>query len=164
MKLGINGYVFVEALSLLTILSWTGWIECEMCILLQSISFYLWLFPFCTIPFANGSKDKLWSNGHLPYYRWWAQRVVPRKGLPMAKLVGLSNRHRHLLIWRKLWTSKLSYYINWCRGSKTSHALSNEDMMIMFPWHLDIRISLVPSPRCSTGSTSPWMQMHGFEP
>ena len=90
--------------------------------------------------------------------------MLPRKGLPMAKLVGLSNRHRHLLIWQKLWPCKPSCYVNLCKGIKTSHALNNEDVMIIFPGHLDIRISLVPSPRCSIRPTNPWTQRHGFGP
>ena len=70
-------------------------------ILFLTVFVLLWCIMFCTLPFDNGSKDKLWSNGYLPWFRWWAQCVIPRKGTAMAKLVGLSNCHRHLLIWRK---------------------------------------------------------------
>ena len=78
----------METLSFLTVLSWTGWIECEMCMLLQSISFYLRLFlcSFDEICFAlyHLVMEVKWTS-RCPLRPPWAQIAV---GAPWTRSTG----------------------------------------------------------------------------
>jgi hypothetical protein len=55
------------------------------------------------------------DNGCLLYFKWLKLLEEPRKDSGQVSLVVLSNHHRHLQIWPRLWPGKLSFLINLCK-------------------------------------------------
>jgi hypothetical protein len=52
------------------------------------------------------------GNGCLLYFRWLELLEEPRKDSGQVSLVVLSNHHRHLQTWPRLWPGKLNFLIN----------------------------------------------------
>jgi hypothetical protein len=55
------------------------------------------------------------DNGYLLCFRWLELLAEPRKDSGQIRPVVLSNHHRHLRLWPRLWPDKLNSSTNLCR-------------------------------------------------
>jgi hypothetical protein len=113
------------------------------------------------------------DNGYLLYFRWLELLEEPRKDFGQVSLVVLSNHHRHLQTWPRLWPGKLSFLINlyklkWATFSSNLEAEVNPCRPVTrtssaLNLHYSIRpMSLwTPMPGCALLSpSSPYYQHH----
>jgi hypothetical protein len=101
------------------------------------------------------------DNGCLLYFRWLELLEEPRKDSGQVSLVVLSNHHRHLPTWPRLWPGKLSFLINlyklkWATFSSNLEAEVN-------PCQPVTRISSALNRHYSIRPMSLWMQTPGCE-
>jgi hypothetical protein len=101
------------------------------------------------------------DNGCLLYFRWLELLVELRKDSGQVNLVVLSNNHRHLQTWPRLWPGKLSFLINLCK-LKWATSSSNLEVEVN-PCRPVIRTFSAPSLPYSIRPMSLWMQTPSCE-
>jgi hypothetical protein len=101
------------------------------------------------------------DNGCLLYFRWLELLEEPRKDSGQVSLVVLSNHHRHLQIWPRLWPGKLSFLINLCK-LKWATSSSNLEAEVN-PCRPVIRTFSAPNLPYSIRPMSLWTQTPGCE-
>jgi hypothetical protein len=102
------------------------------------------------------------NNGYLLYFRCLELLEELRKDSGQVSLVVLSNHHRHLQTWPRLWPGKLSFLINlyklkWATSSSNLEAEVN-------PYQLVTRIFSALNHPYSIRRMNLWTQTLGFEP
>jgi hypothetical protein len=101
------------------------------------------------------------DKGYLLYFIWLELLVEPQKDSGQVSLVVLSNHHRHLPTWPRLWPGKLSFLINlyklkWATFSSNLEAEVN-------PCQPVTRTSSALNRHYSIRPMSLWTQMLGYE-
>jgi hypothetical protein len=102
------------------------------------------------------------DNGYLLYFRWLELLEEPRKDSGQVSLVDLSNHHRHLQTWPRLWPSKLSFLINLYK-LKWATFISNLEAEVN-PYRPVTRTSSALNLHYSIRQMSLWTQTLGCEP
>jgi hypothetical protein len=102
------------------------------------------------------------NNGYLLYFRWLELLVEPRKDSGQVSPVVLSNHHRHLQIWPRLWPGKQRflnnlYKLKWATSISNPEAEMNSCQPVT-------RISSALSLHYSIRQTNLWTQTPGFAP
>jgi hypothetical protein len=102
------------------------------------------------------------DNGYLLCFRWSELLAEPRKVSGQIRPVDLSNHHRHIQIWPRLWPNKQNSSTSLCR-LKWATSISNPEaeMNLCRPV---IKTSLVLSLHYSIRQMSLWMLTLGFKP
>jgi hypothetical protein len=103
------------------------------------------------------------DNGYLLYFRWLELLEEPRKDSGQVSLVVLSNRHRHLQIWLRLWPGKRNFLTNLYK-LKWATSISNPEAE-RNPCQPVTRISSALNHHYSLGfepssPSSPYYQLH----
>jgi hypothetical protein len=102
------------------------------------------------------------NNEYLLYFRWLELLAEPRKDSGQVSPVLLSNRHRHLQIWPRLWPGKQSFLTNLCK-LKWATSISNPEAE-RNPCQPVTRTSSALNLHYSIRRMNLWTQMLGFEP
>jgi hypothetical protein len=102
------------------------------------------------------------DNGYLFCFRWSELLAEPRKVSGQSRPVDLSNHHRHLQIWPRLWPDKKNSSTSLCR-LKWAISISNPEAEMNLHRPI-IRIFLAHSLRCSTRQMSLSTLKLGFIP
>jgi hypothetical protein len=101
------------------------------------------------------------DNGCLLYFRWLELLEEPRKDSGQVSLVVLSNHHRHLQTWPRLWPGRLSFLINLCK-LKWATSSSNLEAKVNPCWPVT-RTSSALNLHYSIRPMNLWTQTLGFE-
>jgi hypothetical protein len=113
------------------------------------------------------------DNGYLLCFRWLELPAEPRKDSGQIRPAVLSNRHRHLQIWSRLWPDKQNSSTSLCR-LKWATSISNPEAetnlhrpviktSLVLSLHYSIRQTslLTPTPGSAPSSpSSPYCQPH----
>jgi hypothetical protein len=102
------------------------------------------------------------DNRCLLYFRWLELLEEPRKDSGQVSPVVLSNHHRHLQTWPRLWPGRLSFLINLCK-LKWATSSSNLEAEVN-PCRPVTRTFSAPSLHYSIKPMNLWTQTLGFEP
>jgi hypothetical protein len=102
------------------------------------------------------------DNGYLLCFRWLELPAEPRKDSGQIRPAVLSNRHRHLQIWPRLWPDKQNSSTSLCR-LRWATSISNLEAEIN-PYQPVIKTSSVPSLHYSIRRMNPSTLMFGFVP
>jgi hypothetical protein len=102
------------------------------------------------------------DKGYCLYFRWLELLAEPRRDSGQISLVVLSNRHRHLQIWPKLWPDKQSFSINLYK-LRWATSISNPEAK-MNPCQPVTKTFSALNLHYSIRQMSLWTQTLGFEP